>query len=74
MYVRLTSVPWWLSTFVDTAATHENISTILLVMFAIIYILRFYAYNPNVYLKALTLVTLIIICSHSFGLLTDFKL
>ena len=62
-------MPRWLSTFIDTTATHEKISTILLVMFAIIYILRFYAY-----LKALTLVTLIMICSHSFDLLTDFKL
>ena len=64
----------WLSTFVDTATTQEKISTILLVMFAIIYILRFYAYDHDVYLKALTLVTLIMICSHSFGLLTEFKL
>ena len=62
------------SAIVDAAATHEKISTILLVMFAIIYVLGFYAYDHDVYLKALTLVTLIMICSHSFGLLTDFKL
>jgi len=67
-------MPRWLSTFVDPAATPKKISTILLVMFAIIYILRFYAYNHDVYLKALTLATLIMICSHSFGLLVDFKL
>ena len=58
------------STIVDVGATHEKISTILLVMFA----LRFYAYDHDVYLKALTLVTSIMICSHSFGLLIDFKL
>ena len=58
------------STIVDGAATDEKISTILLVMFA----LRFYTYDHDVYLRALTLVTLIMICSHSFGLLTDFKL
>ena len=62
------------NTFVDAAATHEKISTILLVMFAIIYTLRSYAYDHDEYLDALTLVTLIMICSHSFGLLTDFKL
>lgn len=62
-------MPRWLSTFVDTATTHEKISTILLVMFAIINTLRFYAYNHDVYLKAL-----IMVCSHSFGLFTDFKL
>ena len=63
-------MPEWLSTFVNIVATHENISTILLIMFA----LRFYAYDHDVYLKELILVTLIMICSHSFGLLTDFKL
>ena len=57
------------NTFVDAAATHEKISTILLVMFD----LRFYTYDHDVYLRALTL-TLIMICSHSFGLLSDFKL
>ena len=62
------------STILDVASTHEKISVVLLVMFAIIYTLRFYAYDHDVYLKALTLVTLIMICSHSFGLLTDFKL
>ena len=67
-------MPRWLSTFVDTAATHEKISTTLLVMFAIINTIRFYAYDHDVYLKALTLVTLIMICSHSLGLLTNFKL
>ena len=39
------------NTFVDAAATHEKISTILLVMFAIIYTLRFYAYDHDVYLQ-----------------------
>ena len=39
------------STIVDAATTHEKISTILLVMFAIIYVLRFYAYDHDVYLK-----------------------
>ena len=57
-------MPRWLNTFVDDATIHEKISTILLVMFA----LRFYTYDYDVYL------TLIMICSHSFGLLTDFKL
>ena len=57
------------NTFVDDTTIHEKISTILLVMFA----LRFYTYDHDVYLRALTL-TLIMICSHSFGLLTDFKL
>ena len=54
-------MPRWLNTFVDNAATHEKISTILLVMFAIIYTLRFYVYDHDVYLKELTLVTLIMI-------------
>ena len=42
---------------VDAATTHEKISTILLVMFvilvmfAIIYVLGFYAYDYDVYLK-----------------------
>ena len=67
-------MPRWLNTFVDTAATYEKISTILLVMFAIIYTLRIYVYDHDIYLKELTLVTLIMICSHSFGILTDFKL
>ena len=62
-------MPRWLNTFVDTATTYEKISTILLVMFSIIYTLRFYAYDHDVYLKAL-----IMVCSHSFGLLTNFKL
>jgi hypothetical protein len=62
-------VPRWLHTIVDTTTTYEKISTILLVMFAIIYTLRFYTYDHDVYLKAL-----IMVCSHSFGLLTDFKL
>ena len=57
------------NTFVDDTTIHENISTILLVMFA----LRFYTYDHDVYLRALTL-TLIMICSNSFGLLTGFKL
>ena len=57
------------STIVDVTATHEKISTILLVMFAFIDVLGFYAYDHDVYLKEL-----IMICSHSFGLLTDFKL
>ena len=39
MYVKLTSVA---SVIVDAAATHEKISTILLVMFAIIYVLGFF--------------------------------
>ena len=36
---------------VDAATTHEKISTILLVMFSIIYVLGFYAYGHDVYLK-----------------------
>ena len=36
---------------VDAAATHEKISTILLVMLAIIYVLGSYAYDHNVYLN-----------------------
>ena len=44
----LTSVA---SVIVDVVATHEKISTILLVMFAIIYVLGFYAYDHDVYLK-----------------------
>ena len=39
------------SAIVDAATTHEKISTILLVMFAIIYVLGFYAYDHDVYLK-----------------------
>ena len=39
------------SAIVDAAATHEKISTILLVMFPIIYVLGFYAYDYDVYLK-----------------------
>ena len=39
------------SAIVDAAATHEKISTILLVMFAIIYVLGFYAYDYDIYLK-----------------------
>ena len=57
-------------TIVDAIATHEKISTILLVIFS----LRFYAYDHDVYLKALTLLTLIMICSHSFCSLIDFEL
>ena len=39
------------SAIVDATTTHENISTIILVMFAIIYVLGFYAYEYDVYLK-----------------------
>ena len=39
------------SAIVDAATTHEKISTILLVMFSIIYVLGFYAYDHDVYLK-----------------------
>ena len=39
------------SAIVDATTTHEKISTILLVMFAIIYVLGFYAYDHDVYLK-----------------------
>ena len=39
------------SAIVDAATTNEKISTILLVMFAIIYVLGFYAYDYDVYLK-----------------------
>ena len=39
------------SVIVDVVATHEKISIILLVMFSIIYVLGFYAYDYDVYLK-----------------------
>ena len=37
------------NTIIDATATFEKISTILLVMFAIIYILMFYAYNHDMF-------------------------
>ena len=39
------------SVIVDATATHVKISNMLLVMFAIIYVLGFYAYDYDIYLK-----------------------
>ena len=70
---RLTSVPQWPNTFVNTATTHEKISTILLghvCYYTCFKVLHLWSWCI---LTVLTLVTSIMICSHSFRLLTDFK-